>query len=47
MGDIVAHGAVRPLAGMDVTAPGWLMLLVVLLIGFGIGYLMGRKRNKA
>ncbi len=31
---------------LDVSAPGWVMLLVLLLAGFLVGFSMGRKRYK-
>jgi lipopolysaccharide assembly protein A len=31
---------------LDVSAPGWLMLLLLLLIGVLIGFVLGRKRYK-
>ena len=31
---------------LDLSAPGWVMLLVLLLAGFLVGFTMGRKRYK-
>ncbi|MDQ1246760.1 MAG: LapA family protein [Actinomycetota bacterium] len=31
---------------LDVSAPGWLMLLILLLAGFLVGFMIGRKRYK-
>lgn len=31
---------------LGVTAPGWVMLLVLLLAGFAVGFMLGRKRYK-
>jgi uncharacterized integral membrane protein len=32
--------------GLSVTAPGWVMLLALLLAGFAVGFMLGRKRYK-
>lgn len=31
---------------LDVSAPGWLMLLILLLAGFLVGFMIGRKKYK-
>lgn len=31
---------------LNVSAPGWVMLLVLLLAGFAVGFMMGRKRYR-
>lgn len=31
---------------MEFTAPGWMMLLIVLLSGVAVGFMFGRKRYK-
>jgi uncharacterized integral membrane protein len=31
---------------LDVSAPGWVMLLVLLLAGFLVGFMIGRKKYK-
>jgi uncharacterized integral membrane protein len=32
--------------GLQFTAPGWLMFMVILIAGFLIGFMMGRNRYK-
>lgn len=32
---------------LDLSAPGWLMLLVLLLAGFLVGFMIGRKKYKS
>lgn len=32
---------------LDVSAPGWVMLLILLLAGFAVGFLLGRKRYRS
>jgi uncharacterized integral membrane protein len=32
--------------GLQFTAPGWIMFMVILLSGFLIGFMMGRNRYK-
>ncbi len=31
---------------LDVSAPGWVMLLVLLVAGFLVGFMIGRKKYK-